>query len=135
MNARQKAFVDAYEGNATQAAIKAGYSQKTARSIGQELLTNPDIADAIHEREQERRTVVVASRIERQAFWTAIMRDKSADIRDRLRASEILGKSEGDFIERVEDITPQVPNIEVRFTSSKPDLSHLETGELADNDD
>jgi phage terminase small subunit len=42
-------FVDAYltNPNATQAAIKAGYSEKTARSQGQRLLTNVDIKAAI----------------------------------------------------------------------------------------
>ena len=33
--------------NATSAAIAAGYSERTARSIGSELLTNPNIAEAI----------------------------------------------------------------------------------------
>ena len=48
---RQKLFVEEYlvDLNATQAAIRAGYSQKTARSIGQENLTKPDIAKAIQE--------------------------------------------------------------------------------------
>lgn len=42
---KQKAFCDYYliDFNATQAAIKAGYSQKTARAIANENLTKPDI--------------------------------------------------------------------------------------------
>ena len=46
---KQQDFVDAYltNPNATQAAIKAGYSAKTARSQGQRLLTNVDIQAAI----------------------------------------------------------------------------------------
>ena len=42
---KQKKFVDEYliDLNATQAAMRAGYSEKTARSIGQRLLTNVDI--------------------------------------------------------------------------------------------
>ncbi|MGG6834831.1 UNVERIFIED_CONTAM: terminase small subunit, partial [Streptococcus canis] len=42
---KQKRFADEYiiSANATAAAIKAGYSKKTARSIGQENLTKPDI--------------------------------------------------------------------------------------------
>lgn len=49
---KQKAFADEYIkfGNATQAAIGAGYSAKTARSIGQENLTKPDISNYINER-------------------------------------------------------------------------------------
>lgn len=99
---KQKAFVEAYAGNATEAAIKAGYSPKTARSIGQENLTKPDIISAIKERETERLRPAIASREERQAFWTRIMQDDGEETRDRLRASELLGKSNGDFLDRVE---------------------------------
>lgn len=46
---KQQRFVDEYlvDLNATQAAIRAGYSEKTARSVGSENLTKPDIAAAI----------------------------------------------------------------------------------------
>ena len=52
---------------------------------------------------------MIASREERQTFWTAILRDPETELRDRLRASELLGRSEGDFLERVLDITPPTP--------------------------
>lgn len=46
---KQQRFVDEYliDLNGTQAAIRAGYSAKTARSIASELLTKPDIQEAI----------------------------------------------------------------------------------------
>lgn len=49
LNVRQTKFVQEYliSGNATKAAIKAGYSKKTARSLGQRMLTNVDIKKAI----------------------------------------------------------------------------------------
>ena len=49
LTAKQSRFVEEYliDMNATQAAIKAGYSKKTAKSQGQRLLTNVDIASAI----------------------------------------------------------------------------------------
>lgn len=50
---KQKAFVDEYlrnGGNATQAAIKAGYSKKTARFIGNENLTKPNIKEYLGEK-------------------------------------------------------------------------------------
>ena len=49
MNKRQKVFVQEYlkDLNATQAAIRAGYSSKTARAIANRLLTNVDIAKAV----------------------------------------------------------------------------------------
>lgn len=44
----------------------------------------------------------IASITERQEFWTAVMRDDSVETKDRLKASEILGKAHGDFIKRIE---------------------------------
>ncbi len=56
MNDRQQRFVQEYliDPNASRAARKAGYSSKTARSIGQENLTKPDIAAAIAQAQKER---------------------------------------------------------------------------------
>ena len=53
---KQQRFVDEYliDLNATQAAIRAGYSPKTARSVGQENLTKPDIQQAIEQAKAER---------------------------------------------------------------------------------
>jgi len=102
---RQKKFVALYEGNATKAAIKAGYSKKTAYSIGQENLKKPEVIKALQEREKEETGPLVASRIERQQFWTAVMRGKLGKVKikmeHRLKASELLGKSEADFTEKV----------------------------------
>lgn len=49
LNEKQKLFCEEYliDLNATQAAIRAGYSKKTARSIANENLTKPDIQDYI----------------------------------------------------------------------------------------
>ena len=46
---KQEAFVSEYlvDLNATQAAIRAGYSEKTAYSIGQENLKKPEVAEAV----------------------------------------------------------------------------------------
>ena len=57
VNARKERFCLEYaaSGNATQAAIAAGYSSKTARSQGQRLLTNVDIKTRIEEIQQETR--------------------------------------------------------------------------------
>lgn len=55
MNERQRRFADEYiiSGNATESAKKAGYSEKTARSIGQRLLTNVDIREYLQNRMEE----------------------------------------------------------------------------------
>lgn len=49
LNAKQKLFIAEYlvSKNATQAAIKAGYSKKTAYSQGHDLLKHPDIKKAV----------------------------------------------------------------------------------------
>ena len=56
LTAKQRFFVDEYliDLNATQAAIRAGYSKKTARFIGCENLTKPNIAAAIAKKKAER---------------------------------------------------------------------------------
>lgn len=56
LTAKQARFVEEYliDLNATQAAIRAGYSEATARSIGAENLTKPDILEAITEAQAKR---------------------------------------------------------------------------------
>lgn len=100
MTPKQRRFVELYNGNATEAAIAAGYSQKTARAIGRQNLTKPYIAEAVRNREDKKLRSFIASREERQRLWTEIMNDPEMKASDRLRASELLGRSEGDFIER-----------------------------------
>ena len=55
MTPKQRRFIDEYmiDFNATQAAIRAGYSENTARAIGCENLTKPDIADEVKRRIEE----------------------------------------------------------------------------------
>lgn len=102
LTAKQQAFVEAYDGNATQAALKAGYSPRTAAFIGAENLKKPQIKEAIAERNAPASSARIATREERQSFWTHVMRDPDEDMRNRLKAAELLGKSECDFAERVE---------------------------------
>ena len=108
----QQKFVDLYEGNATATARQTGYSDP---AYGRQLITQPNVKDAIEERVVEERNERIASRQERQELWTAIARGQivievetndgkvvvlPVSIKDRLRASELFGKSQGDFIVR-----------------------------------
>ena len=102
LTAKQQAFVEAYAGNATAAALAAGYSPKTAYSQGQRLLKIVEVQDAIKAREAQRLAPTIASRRERQEFWTSVLRNEEEAMKNRLKAAELLGKSEGDFLERVE---------------------------------
>ena len=98
---KQQAFIECYTGNATEAAKLAGYSEATAYSSGQRLLKQPQIAEAIRAREQERQAPNIADREQRFAFWTSVMRDTNESTRDRLRASELLAKAQGDFLIKI----------------------------------
>lgn len=103
MNQRKRAFCEAYllSGNATKAAVEAGYSSKTARSIGQRLLTFADVQEYLEQRNKEISAANTADVEEIRRFWTATMRDNAAKPPDRLKASELLAKSYGAFLERV----------------------------------
>ena len=113
LSTKQQRFIAAYNGNATEAARAAGYSEKNAGRIGGQLMNNPRIMAAIQARETDRKESSIATREERQKLFTEIMRDKDENTRERLRACELLGKSEGDFLDRQEitgkDGAPLVP--------------------------
>ena len=95
--AKQQRLIDCYAGDIKEAADKAEISYGYARN----LMTKSDILEAIRNRQEtEVRPKDIADRQERQAFWTKIERDESQSTSDRLRASELMGKSECDFIER-----------------------------------
>ena len=102
LNAMRQAFVEAFCGNATEAALEAGYSPKTAYSQGQRLLKNVEVKAAIAARQAPASSARIATREERQSFWTHVMRDPDEDMRNRLKAAELLGRSECDFVEKVE---------------------------------
>ena len=105
MNQRKRAFCEAYlvGGNATQAAIAAGYSAKTARSQGQRLLTFVDVQEYLDQRNQEISEANTAQMEEVRQFWTATMRDQNMKPTARLKASELLAKTYGAFLDRVHE--------------------------------
>ena len=76
MTAKQQRFCDEYliDMNATQAAIRAGYSKKTARVIGQENLLKPAIRDYIEKRMAEKEKALIADQDEVMKYLTAVMR-------------------------------------------------------------
>lgn len=76
LTAKQRLFADEYikSGNATQSAIKAGYSPKTVRSIGQENLTKPDIKAYIDAKMAEIESSKIATATEVLQFYTSVLR-------------------------------------------------------------
>ena len=119
LTVKQQRFVDSYNGNATEAARLAGYkgNDSTLCVVGGENLRKPYIIAAIKAREDKRRAKAIATREQRQIFWTKVMRGKVEGVatRDRLRASELLGKAEGDFLDRTEVSGPGGGPIQTRM--------------------
>lgn len=73
---KQKRFCDEYltDLNATQAAVRAGYSKKTAYSIGEENLRKPEIKEYIEKRMAEKESQLIANQDEVMRYLTAVMR-------------------------------------------------------------
>lgn len=127
MNNKQKAFIEEYlkDLNATQAAIRAGYSKKTARSQGQRLLTKVDIQKEIKKLQEEISNENIATVKDIEEFLTKVMNgeineevvvtigtgegksyadkvDKQVAVKDRVRAAELLGKRHQMFTDKVD---------------------------------
>ena len=118
---KQKRFIDYYIEtlNATEAAIRAGYSEKTARSIGAENLRKPDIKKYIDDRLKELEDKRIAKAEEVLEHLTAAIRGeieeevvvvvgnrarkvkKQISARERIKAAELLGKRYALFTEKV----------------------------------
>ncbi|BFI99908.1 terminase small subunit [Priestia megaterium] len=114
---KQQAFADYYieTGNATQAAIKAGYSKKTARVIGQENLLKPAIKKYVEERNKEIKSKRIADMKEIKEFWTSMVRNNKLEPKDRLKASEYIAKTNGAFLEKVEHTGDMDLNIVIDY--------------------
>lgn len=101
MTPKQAAFVQEYmtDLNATQAAIRAGYSVKTAGSFGHDLLKKPEIQAAIAEAQASRaaRTEITADRVLDGFAAIAFSDDGETKDGDRLKALELIGKHLGMF--------------------------------------
>ncbi len=111
MTEKQKAFCDYYieTGNATEAAIKAGYSKKTAKVIGSENLTKPYLKQYIDERLAKIEDARIAKGEEVLQYLTRVMRGEEKDqfgldaaLQDRTKAAELLGKRYRLFVDKVE---------------------------------
>ena len=140
MTAKQMRFCDEYliDLNATQAAIRAGYSEKTARKIGQENLTKPDIQACIKARMDEKESQLIADQDEVLKYLTSVMRGearaeivvvegigkgfskavklhKAPDESERLRAAELLGKRYGLYKDTVNEVVDMDLNINIDY--------------------
>lgn len=127
MTRKQCRFCEEYliDLNATQAAIRAGYSKRTARSIGEENLTKPDIKNYIDAKLAEISSQRTATAQEVLEHLTSVLRGESdseivvvegsgdgisearrvikkPDEKEKLKAAELLGKYFGLYKERLD---------------------------------
>lgn len=140
LNHKQKQFYKEWliDANATQAAIRAGYSKKTAYSQGQRLLKNVEGQEYLAELMAEKESELIASQDEVLKYLTSVMRGKSQSTeivvegigdgcseartvlkepseKERLKAAELLGKRYGLYTDKVELDTDMELNITVDY--------------------
>ena len=124
---KQKRFCDEYliDLNATQAAIRAGYSERSARQIAERNMTKDDIQKYIKERMSEKEKQLIADQDEVLKYLTSVLRgestaqeiviegtgdgcseaktmEKAPSEKERLKAAELLGKRYALFTDKVE---------------------------------
>lgn len=116
---KQQRFVDEYiiSGNATQAAIKAGYSKKTANRIATENLSKPIIKTAIDKRNAEIQSEKTMDMQEVMELLASIARGETTEETvtnkgdvietatrnsDKLKALELIGKRFGAWTDKKE---------------------------------
>jgi phage terminase small subunit len=106
LNMKQRRFADYYieTGNATGSYLKAGYNAEghAAEAAASRLLRNVEVQNYIKERNGQLDVEFIADITETKRFWTEIMRDGNADMKDRLKASEFIAKTNGAFVEKKE---------------------------------
>ena len=120
---KQQHFADEYiiSGNATQSAIKAGYSKKYAATNTDKLLKNTNIKNYIDERLKELEDKAIAKQEEVLQYLTSVMRGEHEEevlygvgegvqstrhvevgAKDRIKAAELLGKRYGTWTDKVD---------------------------------
>ena len=109
--------------NATQSAIKAGYSERTAYSAGSRLLKKVDVKQYIYERLAEMKENSIADTDEVMQFLSSTMRGDIPDqfgldpaLNDRIKAAELIGKRYKLFTDKQEISGTDGEPIKVVFT-------------------
>lgn len=149
---QQQAFADEYiinPANATQAAIKAGYSPNSATATASRLLSYVNVQNYLKKRRNELEDSKIASQKEILQFWTAGMRgerkeryaavtptgevveaEQPLSDKDKVKNSELLAKATGMFVDRQE-----ITNTQPIIIGALPDEGDedIEVNDDADN--
>lgn len=117
---KQKRFCDEFiiSGNATQAAVKAGYSKKTAGAMATENLKKPMIKAYLDERLADIKSEKTADMEEVMEYLTSVMRGEETEsavttrgvvvhgvevsAKDRIKAAELIGRRNGAWTDKKE---------------------------------
>lgn len=104
LNLRQKSFCEFYvaSGNATEAAMKAGYSETYSKTRTNVLLRNVEICRYVKELQEKTKSSRIMTAIERREFLTAMIKNGAVKDTDRLKAVDILNKMDGEYTQKVE---------------------------------
>ena len=104
LNARQKKFAEYYaqSGNATESAIKAGYSKKYANTNASKLLQNTTIVQYIKELSDKLKDERIMCAKDRQVTLSDIARNDEEETSDRIRAIDTLNKMTGEYTLKVD---------------------------------
>lgn len=124
---KQKAFADYYIecGNATEAAKKAGYSEKTAYRTGADNLKKPQILAYIAERTKPTEQKRIATADEVMEFLTAVMKgeikdafgldaslsDRTAAAREIMKRHNVVGDNNKDALEKLDNVLEQIGGV------------------------
>lgn len=121
LNERQKAFCEYYAAsfNATESAKKAGYSQKTAYSIGQENLKKPEIQKYLAELTEKIKSSRIATLEEVYEYLSETMRDGAEERKERTKAAQLLmtslerkaSQDDGSDREKLDDLCAAISDI------------------------
>ena len=114
MTAKQQRFCDEYliDLNATQAAIRAGYSEKTARVIAAENMSKPIIREYIDKRLADKEKELIADQDEVMKYLTSVMRREKKEhivVTVQRETSTYVPDDEGKM--RKQTIKEEVPEI------------------------
>lgn len=140
LTAKQQRFCDEYliDLNATQAAIRAGYSERSARQIADSNMSKHDIKEYIQKRMAEKEEALIADQNEVLKYLTSVLRgeskssivviestgdfmsmaremQKAPDEKERLKAAELLGKRYGLYKDTVNEVLDMELNITVDY--------------------
>lgn len=110
---KQRAWIDYYKQGKTaaEAARLAGYRGNNSDVIGSQNVVK--LSKYIADRDELLDRDRVADMAEINAFWSDTMRNDKADIKDRLKASELRARSIGAFIERREIVGAQTITVKL----------------------